>query len=98
MPVVPLGVPVYNVHAMKRYSAAQARQHLSDVLDAAEAGEIIVIERRGVRFAVRAERRAASRRQVPLIEWIDPAVESGNWTWTWTAKGLRFSVRKPRRP
>jgi len=28
---------------------------------------------------------------------MDRAVESGNWTWSWTARGLRFSRRKPRR-
>jgi len=82
---------------MRRFTAAQARQHLSNVLDAAEAGEPVVIERRGVRFAVRTEPKAASRRRTPLVEWMDPAVETGNWTWEWTSKGLRFSGRKPRR-
>jgi len=82
---------------MKRYTAAQARQHLSTVLDTAEAGEPVVIERRGVRFAVRTETKAATRRRTPLVEWMDPAVETGNWTWEWASKGLRFSGRKPRR-
>jgi antitoxin (DNA-binding transcriptional repressor) of toxin-antitoxin stability system len=82
---------------MKRYTAAQARQHLSSVLDAAEAGEPVVIERRGVRFAVRPETKAAGRRRASLVEWMDPAIEAGNWTWEWTSRGLLFSGRKPRR-
>jgi len=82
---------------MKRYTAAQARQHLSNVLDAAEAGEPVVIERRGVRFAVRTEKKTAARRRTPVVEWLDPAVESGNWTWLWTSKGLGFSGHKSRR-
>ena len=82
---------------MKRYTAAQARQHLSDVLDAAEGGEPVIIERRGIRFAVRAEKaetKAAASRRTPVVEWLDPVVESGKWTWVWTSKGLGFSGRR----
>jgi antitoxin (DNA-binding transcriptional repressor) of toxin-antitoxin stability system len=82
---------------VKRYTAAQARQHLSDVLDAAEAGEPVVIERRGVHFAVRAEAKGAARRRAPLVAWMDPAVARGDWTWEWTSRGLRFSRRTRRR-
>jgi len=82
---------------VKRYTAAQARQHLTDVLNAAESGEPVVIERRGVRFAVRAERKGAPRRRAPVTAWLDPAVATGNWTWTWTAKGLAFTARSRRR-
>jgi hypothetical protein len=82
---------------MKRYSAAQARQHLAAVLDAAEAGESVVIERAGVRFQVRAEAKRRRGRRPRLVEWLDPAVEAGNWTWISTKRGLRFSARKPRR-
>jgi antitoxin (DNA-binding transcriptional repressor) of toxin-antitoxin stability system len=85
------------LYGVKRYTAAQARQHLSDVLDAAESGEPVVIERRGVRFAVRPERTAAQRRRTPVVTWLDPAVERGAWTWTWTAAGLEFSARSRRR-
>jgi len=81
---------------MKRYTAAQARQHLSAVLDAAEAGEPVLIERRGVRFAVNAEAKGTSRRRRATVEWMDPAVEAGQWTWIWTTRGLRFTARKPR--
>lgn len=82
---------------MKRYTAAQARQHLSDVLDHAESGQPVVIERRGVRFAVRAERKRTARPRAAVTTWLDPAVESGNWTWTWTTKGLAFKSQSRRR-
>lgn len=82
---------------MKRYTAAQARQNLSAVLDAAEAGESVVIERRGVRFAVRSQKKAGTRRRAPVVTWLDPAIESGSWTWDWDAGGLRFSKRRSRR-
>jgi hypothetical protein len=88
------------MYIMKRYSAAQARQQFSAVLDAAEAGEPVLIERRGVHFAVSAKRvvrTSASRRHQAVVEWMDPAVLDGNWTWVSTPKGLRFSPRGPRR-
>jgi hypothetical protein len=82
---------------MKRFSAAQARQHLSALLDAAEKGERVVIERRGVRFGVRAEppRRSASR-PPPVVEILDPAVVDGRWTWRLGRGGLVFSGPKRR--
>lgn len=80
---------------MKRYSAAQARQQFAELLDAAEHGRPVVIERRGVRFVVEAQRprrRPATRRR-SIIQRIDPAVTSGEWTWNWKIEGLRFKSR-----
>lgn len=85
------------MYIMKRFSAAEARQHLADVLDAAESGEPVIIERGGVRFRVRAEAKAAPRRRSSLVEWMDPAVANGSWTWISATKGLRFSAKKPRK-
>jgi hypothetical protein len=85
------------LYNMKRYTAAAARQQFSHILDAAERGEAVVIERRGIRFLVRTEGRSASKRgpaPAPLIEFIDPAVASGQWTWDWDAGGLRFVATK----
>jgi len=87
---------MYNVH-MKRLTVAQARQRLAEALDTAERGEAVVIERGGVRFrleALRPRRRAGRRRA--LIEFMDPAVESGRWSWTWKAGTLRFSGSRQR--
>lgn len=82
---------------MKRYSVAQVRERLADVLNEAERGVPVVIERRGVRYVLRAEpppRRDRARRSA--IETLDPAVARGQWQWSWTAKGVRFGRRRPR--
>jgi antitoxin (DNA-binding transcriptional repressor) of toxin-antitoxin stability system len=85
--------------AMKRYTVGQARERLAELLDAAESGRPVVVERRGVRFVVQrqpAPRRRA-RRRTPLLEYVDPALAAGEWTWTWSARGLRFSRRRSSR-
>ena len=79
---------------MKRFTAAQARQHLSALLDAAERGERVVIERGVVRFGVTAERRVGRRRHQPRVSFVDPAVEAGEWTWGWARGGLGFVPRR----
>jgi prevent-host-death family protein len=80
---------------MRRYSVAQARERFAEVLDAAESGQAVVIERRGVRFVVAASRPRGRRpgRRRSVIRRIDPAVVAGEWTWTWKADGLRFAHR-----
>lgn len=80
---------------MKRFSAAAARQKLSHLLDVVEQGEGVVIERRGVQFEVVS--RNASRRRTPppsLIEWVDPAVNQGQWTWEAKKGELEFAPRR----
>lgn len=88
---------LYIVH-MKRFSAATARQQLSHLLDAVERGEGVVIERRGVQFEVVS--RKASRRRTPppsLIEWVDPAVNEGQWTWEAKKGAVAFAPRRVKR-
>ena len=81
---------------MKRYTVAQARQQFAEVLNVAERGQPVVIERRGVRFVVEAQPRRRQRpvRRKSMIQRIDPAVAAGEWTWSWKAEGLRFSRRR----
>jgi hypothetical protein len=80
---------------MKRCSAANARAQFSALLDAAEKGEIIVIERRAARSSLRAEGRAKpQRRPGRCIEYVDPVVLEGQWTWSRDVRGLSFR-RKP---
>lgn len=77
---------------MKRYTAAQARQRLSEVLDAAESKQEVVIERRGVRFSLKVEAKPKGRKaRRSHIEFVDPAVEAGQWTWEWGPGGLEFA-------
>jgi hypothetical protein len=84
---------------MKGYRVAEARARFGELLDEAESGNTVMIERRGVRFFLEAERApaAAARRRVrgPL-EYVHPDVMSGNWTWTWGPRGLRFKGRRRR--
>ena len=83
---------------MKRYTSSQVRERLADVLDAAERGEEVVVERRGVRYSIRAEEsvRPARRLRTPMIEIVDPAVARGEWTWKWKPGGPTFSSRRRR--
>ena len=85
------------MYNMKRFSAAKARQQFSFLLDAAERGESVIIERRGVRFRIRAERQSAPKalpRRAPVIEFMDPAVDAGHWSWNWGPEGLCFVAAK----
>jgi hypothetical protein len=82
---------------MKRYTISQARERLADVLNEAEGAGSVVIERRDVRYVIRAEpkpRPPASRRSV--IETLDRAVADGQWKWKTAASGVRFGGRRPR--
>jgi len=76
---------------MKRYASSQVRERFAEMLDAAEKGEEVFIERRGVRYVLRAESRRPSRkRRQSLIAYMDPAIEAGQWTWELGADGLQF--------
>jgi antitoxin (DNA-binding transcriptional repressor) of toxin-antitoxin stability system len=82
----------------KRYTVAHVRERLSDALDEAERGERVIIERRGVRYQLSLASTSVRRtsRKKPSIEVLDPAVGDGEWSWDWTAKGLKFRARRKR--
>ena len=83
---------------MKHMKVAEARARFGEILDEAEKGAPVVIERRGVRFRLVAEPAgapAASKRA--LFDFVDPAVMSGQWTWKAGVKGLAFAPRRKRR-
>jgi len=87
---------LYNVQSMKRYTVAQVRERLASALDEAERGVPVVIERRGVRYVISVEsRKARPGRRKSIIETIDPAIAAGQWTWSWTTRGLR--LKRPKR-
>jgi hypothetical protein len=82
---------VYNVHLMKGYKVSEARARFGDLLDEAEAGDVVFIQRHGVTFSLRAEGSPAKRAQpVSTITWAHPAVEAGQWTWEEGPDGLEF--------
>jgi hypothetical protein len=81
---------------MKGFTVAEARARFGDLLDEAEQGKSVVIERHGVRFLLRAESATTVRDTPRILEWIDPEVESGQWSWDVTAKGATFKPRRKR--
>lgn len=90
---------MYNVQAMKHLKVAEARARFGDILDEAEKGNAVVIERRGILFRLVAESsstRAAAPAASPFAR-IDEDVLSGQWTWAAAAKGVRFSSRRKKR-
>ena len=88
---------MYNV-LMKPLKVAEARAKFGEILDEAESGTPITIERRGVRFTLSAERPTAAKVSKPaLFERVDAQVLTGQWTWKPSARGLAFSARRKRR-
>ena len=78
---------------------AEARARFGELLDEADQGETVIIERRGVQYTLKAHTATAKPMTggKRLFEWIDPDVLNGQWTWTPTKNGLRFTPRKPRK-
>ena len=74
-----------------------ARERFADVLDEAERSGAVVIERRDVKYVIRAIRKSRPRRSgKSIIETVDKDVASGQWRWDWTADGIRFAGRRRR--
>ena len=96
-----LGVkPSVDVHCtgMKSFKVAEARARFGDLLDQAEQGTPVVIERKGVRFMLQAQRMPTQAvRPDRLFEGVDSAVLNGEWTWVLGSGGLRFRARRARR-
>ena len=89
---------LYNVHNMKHLKVAEARARFGEILDDAEKGKPVVIERRGVRFRVVAEPEVrVTVRKGKVFSAIDPVVMAGQWSWTAGPTGLRFAARRKRR-
>ena len=89
---------VYNVQVMKHMKVAEARARFGEILDEAQKGAEIVIERRGVRFRVTADGPRTPRRTPPvLFEAVDPGVLEGQWVWEAGPAGLTFKARRKRR-
>jgi antitoxin (DNA-binding transcriptional repressor) of toxin-antitoxin stability system len=84
---------------MSNMKVAEARARFGEILDAAEKGLPVVIERRGVTFRLVAE--AAPRASAPaaaVFDFVDPAVMSGQWTWRAdAARKVKFAPRRKRR-
>ncbi len=90
---------VYNVHAMTNdLKVAEARARFGELLDEAEQGRPVFIERRGVRFRLAAEPVEASKPpKAPLFDYVHRDVAFGQWTWNPGARGLAFAGRQKAR-
>ena len=84
------------MYIMKGYRVAEARARFGEMLDDAEKGVPVVIERRGVRFRIVAERVLSSKASKAVFDFVDPAVADGQWTWNAGRRGLAFARRKRR--
>ena len=84
---------------MGNMKVAEARARFGEILDAAEKGLPVVIERRGVRFRLVAEVAGRSpKKDAAIFDFVDPTVMSGQWTWRANAaRGVQFSPRQKRR-
>jgi hypothetical protein len=85
---------VYNVH-MRKYSVSMVRERLSEALDAADQGQPVLIERRGVTYELTV-RKAPGRKKkaTPQIDILDPAIVDGTWTWAWEKGDLQLRTRR----
>lgn len=83
---------------MKPMKVAEARARFGEVLDEAEKGATVVIERRGVRYRVVAEQAPVLRQSaVDVFDFVDADVLNGQWIWEAAAGGLAFKPRRKRR-
>ena len=91
---------LYREEPMARHNVSEARKMLSTLLDDAEEGKKVLIERGGRRFELRALPPVKapwfpSRRKI-----TDPILASGQWTWAWDEGGVTLkdlSGAKPKR-
>lgn len=86
------------MYARKRYTTSSARQHLAQMLDEAEQGEAVIVERGGVRFRVVTEtpKKSPSRSTKPFVKLLDPTLLEKGWTWTWSKHGVSLDSGKKR--
>jgi hypothetical protein len=86
---------MYNVHPVKHLKVAEARARFGELLDQAEQGTPVIIERRGVRFRLAADAGPGPAAPAPSpFEYVDAAVLGGQWTWKAGPTGLRFGRRR----
>jgi antitoxin (DNA-binding transcriptional repressor) of toxin-antitoxin stability system len=84
------------MYSMKALKVAEARARFGELLDEAEKGSPVSIERRGVRFRIIVEPVVRSKAKAALFEFVHPDVSTGRWTWKAGPRGLRFAARKRR--
>jgi len=74
----------------------EARARFGDVLDQAEQGDELFIERNGLRFRVRVERSAPARDAGSPCTAVDATVRNDQWSWTQGRRDAAASLRTRR--
>jgi len=69
--------------SMKRTAVAESRARSTDPFDTVEEDQLAV------------ERRRGGRRK--MLEYVDPDVATGQWTWEWSATDLESRGQRPRK-
>jgi hypothetical protein len=83
---------------MTRIKASEARQEFFRLLDAAEKGEAVIVERKGARFRLTLVPPEPIGTPASPVLVEDPEVLSGNWTWVGDQEGqLQFRSRRKKR-
>jgi hypothetical protein len=83
---------------MTQIKASEARQEFFRLLDAAEKGEAVIVERKGTRFRLTLVPPEAIETPTSPVLVEDPEVLSGNWTWVGDPEGqLQFRPRRKKR-
>jgi hypothetical protein len=82
---------------MKGMKVAEARARFGELLDRAEQGHEVLIERKGVWFRLLAEANGGRGKPAAVFDFVDPAVMDGQWTWKPGKAGLAFAPRRKKR-
>jgi hypothetical protein len=82
---------------MKGMKVAEARARFGELLDQAEQGHEVLIERRGVWFRLLAEAVGSRGKPAAVFDFVDRAVMDGQWTWKPGKAGLAFAPRRKKR-
>lgn len=84
---------------MKRVTATEARRQWFRLLDEVAAGEVVVIERKGLRIVLRRETKvrppgAPSHEDYRRLLRVPDLDRADAWHWEWVAPGVELAIRE----
>ncbi len=79
----------------RAYNVAEARKEFSAILNLAEGGETVIIERSGSRFRLSREPAVSKAAKTSsYFEVLDPKLNDGEWDWRTGESGLELVPRE----